>query len=521
MSKICYINLTTNEISYEDYNIENTIYHGRSLTSYLVNKCTSPSTDRFDDENVIVLTPGLFTGTTAPSTGRISVATKKGKGLGMQIINMTGALPQKIASLGFESLIISGKSTNNNSIIYIDKNKIEIKNLENCNKKFVSEIISEIKATYGDNCAIMGTGPAANNIIPLSTMFSTYPEGYPQYYCTRNGFGDIFGSKNLKAIIVNHDKYFQNKCFDKKNFSAESKKLAKLIISNPICGQALPGHGSITLIKLLKNKENIPFSKPYATKVKSSLEKGHPAKKINKTCAPLCVIGCLNRHCRNDEEAFSAPAESEVNAALSHCYNIEDILFSKKINTRAFELGIDSTEFVFSSNLYFKAINKIPSKDDIYNLLTEIENNTILGKIIGSKTQGIYNFFRENQSLEQLVTKPVINEEKNFNIVLDKLFKEFENIDDLELMYRQIFLLSNLGFCIFTAFALINNKEALNIISDMYYYKTGQKLNAVELINFADKCIKNEIRNEKNNAVEVIQKNIPEFTKVLYRYFSL
>lgn len=521
MSKICYINLTTNEISYEDYNIENTIYHGRSLTSYLVNKCTSPSTDRFDDENVIVLTPGLFTGTTAPSTGRISVATKKGKGLGMQIINMTGALPQKIASLGFESLIISGKSTNNNSIIYIDKNKIEIKNLENCNKKFVSEIISEIKATYGDNCAIMGTGPAANNIIPLSTMFSTYPEGYPQYYCTRNGFGDIFGSKNLKAIIVNHDKYFQNKCFDKKNFSAESKKLAKLIISNPICGQALPGHGSITLIKLLKNKENIPFSKPYATKVKLPLEKGNPDKKINKTCAPLCVIGCLNRHCRNDEEAFSAPAESEVNAALSHCYNIEDILFSKKINTRAFELGIDSTEFVFSSNLYFKAINKIPSKDDIYNLLTEIENNTILGKIIGSKTQGIYNFFRENQSLEQLVTKPVINEEKNFNIVLDKLFKEFENIDDLELMYRQIFLLSNLGFCIFTAFALINNKEALNIISDMYYYKTGQKLNAVELINFADKCIKNEIRNDKNNAVEVIQKNIPEFTKVLYRYFSL
>ncbi len=520
MSKICYINLTTNEISYENYNIENTIYHGRSLTSYLINKCTSPSIDRFDDENVIVLTPGLFTGTTAPSTGRISVATKKGKGQGMQIINMTGALPQKIASLGFESLIISGKSIKNNTIIYIDKNKIEIKNLENCNRKLVSEIISEIKTTYGNNCAIIGTGPTSNNMMPLSTMFSTYPEGYPQYYCTRNGFGDVFGSKNLKAIIVNNDKYFQNKCFDEKNFSIESKKLAKLIINNPICGQALPGHGSITLIKLLKNRENIPLSKPYAPKVKLPL-KNYPTKKINRTCAPLCVIGCLNRHCRSDEEAFSAPAESEVNAALSHCYNIEDILFSKKINSRAFELGIDSTEFVFSSNLYFKAINKVPSKDDIYNLLTEIEDNTILGKIIGSKTQGIYNFFRENQELEKLVTKPVINEEKNFNIVLDKLYKDFESVDDLELMYRQIFLLSNLGFCIFTAFALINNKEALDIISNMYYYKTGQKLSAVEMINFANKCIENEIKNEKDNAIEVIHKNIPEFTKVLYRYFSL
>lgn len=519
MSKICYINLTTSKITYEDYNIEKMIYHGRSLTSYLVNKCTYPTTDRFDDENVIVLTPGLFTGTTAPSTGRISVATKKGKGLGMQIINMTGELPQKIASLGLESLVITGKAKNNDSIIYIDKSKVEIKCLENSNNKFVSEIISEIKTTYGNDCAIMGTGPTSNNMMPLSTIFSTYMEGYPQYYCSRNGFGDIFGSKNLKAIIVNYNKYFQNECFDKNNFSIESKKLAKLIISNPICGQALPGHGSITLIKLLKNKENIPLTKTYALKTKLTLE-NHPFRKINKTCAPLCVIGCLNRHCRSDEEAFSAPAESEVNAALSHCYLIEDVLFSKKINTKAFELGIDSTEFVFSSHLYFKAIDKAPSKDDIFNLLTEIENNTILGKIVGSRTQGIYNLFRENQTLEQLVTKPVINEEKNFNIVVDKLFKEFEDIDDLELMYRQIFLLSNLGFCIFTAFALINNREALNIISNMYYYKTGQKLTAVEMINFANECMESEIINEKNNAVGVIQKNIPEFTKVLYRYFS-
>lgn len=518
MSRICYVNLTNREISYEKYNINEIKHHGRGLATYLSNKHTTSFTDRFGEDNVIVFTIGLFTGTTAPSSGRITLATRKGKGLGLQIMNMTGAFPQKFASAGIEALIITGKSKYNNAVIYIEKDKVEIRNIK-AKEKYVPNIISEIKSNYGNDCSIIGTGPSADVIMPISTLFSTYPEGYPEYYCSRNGFGDIWGSKNLKAVVINNDKYFENECFDKYKFSIESKKLSKIIINNPICGQALPGNGSITLIKLLKDKNNISIIKKNVALTKIVSNKSSH-KKINKTCSPLCVVGCLNRHCTNNEEAFSAPAESEVNAALQHCYNIEDISFAKKINAKAFELGIDSTEFVFSTNIYFKAINKKPTKNEIYDLLNEIESNTILGKIIGSKTSGIYNMFIEKSEIKSLVTKPVISEEKKFNISVDKFYEEFKDVDDLELMYRQIFLLENMGFCIFTSFALINNKEALNIISNMFYYKTGIKQSAVEMLNYSDECINREIEDERNNAIQSIQKNIPEFTKVLYRYFS-
>ncbi|WMJ78743.1 MULTISPECIES: aldehyde ferredoxin oxidoreductase N-terminal domain-containing protein [unclassified Sedimentibacter] len=518
MSRICYVDLTDKSISYEEYNINEIKHHGRGLAAYLTNKHTAPLTDRFDDDNVIVFTVGLFTGTTAPSSGRITLATRKGKGLGLQVMNMTGDFPQKLASAGIECLVIKGKAKDNNTVIYIEKDKVEIRNI-NADESYVSNIISKIKSSFGNDCAIIGTGPAADVMMPISTLFGTYPEGYPQYYCSRNGFGDIWGSKNLKAVVINNDKYFENKCFDKHKFSIESKKLSRIIIDNPICGQALPGNGSITLIKLLKNKNNIPEVKESAASSGVKTNKSS-YKKINKTCSPLCVVGCLNRHCRNNEEAFSAPAESEVSAALQHCYDMEDISFAKKINTKAFELGIDSTEFVFSTNIYFKATNMKPSKSEIYNLLHEIEENSILGKIIGSKTIGIYNLYKENPALKLLVTKPVISEEKKFNISVDKFFEEFKDVDDLELMYRQIFLLENMGFCIFTSFALINNKEALNIIADMFYYKTGIKKTAVEMLNYSGECITREIENERNNAMQSIQKNIPEFTKVLYRYFS-
>ncbi len=228
----------------------------------------------------------------------------------------------------------------------------------------------------------------------------------------------------------------------------------------------------------------------------------------------------MNRHCRNDEEAFSAPAESEVNAALLKCFSIDNPILAKKINIRAFELGIDSVEFVFSCSIYFKATNTLADENSILLMLNEIKSNSITGKIIGSKTGGVYNLFKENASLKQLVTKTVINEEKDFNIVIDRLYKEFDNIDHIELMYRQIFLLENLGFCSFTAFALINNKEALETMSSMFYYKTGMRYSPADLINFAGHCIDKEILDERNFAIESIQKNIPEFTKVLYRYFS-
>lgn len=517
MSKICYVDLTTKEISYEEYNINEVKHHGRGLAAYLCGKHTAPSTDRFDEDNAIVFTIGLFTGTTAPSSGRITLATRKGKGQGLQIMNMTGAFPQKFASAGIEALVITGKSENNNTVIYIDKDNAEIRNI-NVNENYVPNIISEIRSGCGNDCAIIGTGSAADIMMPISTLFSTYPVGYPEYYCSRNGFGDIWGSKNLKAVVINNNKYFENECFDKYKFSIESKKLSRIIIDNPVCGQALPGNGSITLIKLLKDK-NISIIENNAALTKTEYNKSSN-RKINKTCSPLCVVGCLNRHCRNNEEAFSAPAESEVNSALQHCYNMEDISFAKRVNGKAFELGIDSTEFVFSTNIYFKAINKKPSKNEIYDLLHEIEANSILGKIIGSKTIGIYNLFKENAALKSLVTKPVISEEKKFNISVDKFFEEFKDVDDLELMYRQIFLLENMGFCIFTSFALINNKEALNIIADMFYYKTGIKRTVVEMLNYSDECINREIEYERNNAIQSIQKNIPEFTKVLYRYFS-
>lgn len=54
----------------------------------------------------------------------------------------------------------------------------------------------------------------------------------------------------------------------------------------------------------------------------------------------------------------------------------------------------------------------------------------------------------------------------------------------------------------------------------LYYYKTGIKITPVEMIKFSQICIENELKFESENALSTVRKNIPEFTKVLYRYFG-
>ena len=110
MNKICIVDLSEKTVIWEDYKIGKDVPHSRSLAVELLAKHVPVTADRFDSDNAIVIAPGFFAGTSAPTSGRMTVATKEGKGLGMKICNMTGATPQKLASAGIAALVIKGRS---------------------------------------------------------------------------------------------------------------------------------------------------------------------------------------------------------------------------------------------------------------------------------------------------------------------------------------------------------------------------------------------------------------------------
>jgi aldehyde:ferredoxin oxidoreductase len=127
---------------------------------------------------------------------------------------------------------------------------------------------------------------------------------------------------------------------DVEEMKKASKKLARIIINHPVCGGALPAYGSITLMKMMKNNEYSTIREVRHRKIISEDQSVNlsieGSRRINRTCAPSCVVGCLNRHARANETLLASPAESEVSAALED-FGIEDAEFASRFNRIAFE----------------------------------------------------------------------------------------------------------------------------------------------------------------------------------------
>ena len=234
----------------------------------------------------------------------------------------------------------------------------------------------------------------------------------------------------------------------------------------------------------------------------------------------MCVIGCLNRHSINDGQVYSSPDESEVHEALKSCYQLDDYEYTKLLRKKAYELGIVGTEFVTASKMYFEATGLSWSKQEILKLLDEIENGTVIGRVVASRTYGINNLFSENKNLIPLLDRKAIDDEDDFQVSINKFDSQLKTISDMDLLYAQIFVLENLGFCIFSSFAIVNNEGSFELMAKLFTYKTGIEVTSVELINYARGCMEMEKEYEKENFINNIQKNIPPFTKVLYRYFA-
>ena len=485
MGEIIDIELDNNKISKKGNTSSD---YGRALINSLI------------DEDKIVLCPAFLSGSQAPSTGRLIIGSKNNDG-SILYSNIGGTIAQKLASLNIDALIISGKNQNTYPLtIFLEEDNIKLDYIKEVKELEISPTIEKLYSKYGDDCGIMGIGPSGENLLAISTLFTTYPRGNPEYYCARGYMGHVFGLKNIKALVVKNKSHFNARLADPDNFNKTAKQLSQLIIDHPICGRALPSLGSSTIMKLI-NEETINYEKINAR------EKQNLNDNINRTCSPLCVVGCLNRHVTNSEEIFSAPFDSEVDEAFEVGFGIHDRKFARNFTKKCFELGIDVMEFIFSCQMYFNLMEIKINKSSLDKAIENVRSMTLEGRVLGSTTKGIYNLFPDKDISKEMLTRPSIIEEDNYRLNIPSRRGKLEKFSDLQYLYSYIILLENLGFCLFSSFAFLDDEEALDLLGKLYYYKSGEKTTGIELLEYSYQLIKNE-------------KKIPNFVKVLYRYFK-
>lgn len=516
MEKIVIVDLSKETVRCIPYDGEWKEHYGRGLAFELLTHFVPEGAGRFDEENAVVLVPGLLSGCPVPSACRLLVVTKEDKNRGMQVCNTTGNLPQKLGSLNVAAVVLLGKSKVGNAVVHISKEAINILHKPELENQSVPHMVRSLKDEYGDDTALLGVGGTGDKRLSLSTFYCTYPDGVPEFHCPRSGFGDVFGSKGFRALAVNAHSYFERECHNRDGVRDTGKELAARIINNEICGGALPAYGSSVILDILKRGKELNF--PGKEKKKSG--DGARKERMNYCCAPMCVVGCLNRHTASDGEQYASPDQSEVLAALEKCFGSKDMKLVRAIQQRAGELCVVGTEFVTAAKVYFEAVGEEPNPEKLTGLLEEIGKGSLIGRVVASRTTGIAALFCDKEELRPWLDRTAIMDEKDFEVSMKNPYKRLSGLTDLELLYAQIFVLENMGICIFTSFALLNEKDTFEKMARLYTQKTGRETTAEELLSYALACIRKEETYHKAQAADGIRTGVPPFTKVLYRYFS-
>lgn len=517
--KILVIDLSNKTCETLDYSFERERIYGRGLVLDLFKKYVPDETGRYDPANIIALVPGLFTGNPAPSACRMFVATIRDEAHGIEISNTSGDMPQKLGSLGIAGVVIRGCAEKRGTIVHITDNKVEFTVEEDLNDVRVSQIVSTLRERYGRDCAVIGSGIAGDMRLHLSMYFTTYPDGKPQFHSPRIGSGDVWGAKNLRAVVVSGNEYFGRECEDPERFTKVARELTKRILKDPVCGGALPAYGSITIMDILANAGALPDRSADMPPAEARKDSAANDMVVNRTCAPMCVIGCLNRHADDSGRMYSSPSQVETRAAIKKCFGVDDYELSEKVQTTATEIGIVATEFVTACKTFAIAQGIDNGQDKLLDWLDEIEKGTLTGRVIASRTYGVGSLYSDTE-IRRWIDRRAVQDEELFDIKINKAYPRLSGLSEMDLLYAQIFVLENLGFCIFTSFALLDRTETFELMAEMFNARTRARINGEILIMNANRDMNAEREYNEHRWKAAQKNNIPEFTKVLYRYFG-
>ncbi|MCL2172604.1 MAG: hypothetical protein FWB84_03030 [Candidatus Bathyarchaeota archaeon] len=197
--RILHVNLSSEQSRIEILDEKTTRLYlgGIGLGINLLMEHSKPNKDAFDSDNPLIYCTGPLSGTLGLAGSGYAIVSKSpatgciGEG---QIQSFFGS---ELKRAGYDAIIIKGKATNL-SYLWIDDDKIQIRNAQHLKNNSVEAVEQSLRSELGDfSIQVSGIGEAGEKLCRFATIIS---EKY--HTVGRAGLGAVMGSKNLKAIAI-------------------------------------------------------------------------------------------------------------------------------------------------------------------------------------------------------------------------------------------------------------------------------------------------------------------------------
>lgn len=367
---------------------------GRGLTSAIISKEVEPTCHPLGSKNKLVFAPGLFAGTMAANSGRLSVGAKSPVTGGIKESNSGGTAAQRLAKLGVKALIVEGIPKEDKwYCIHVHKEGVEIKEETELLGKGNYEVIQSITSRYGENTGVMTIGQAGEHKISTANISVKDPKGHIRS-AGRGGLGAVMGSKKIKFISLDDNDGAGIEIKDKDKFSKAALIFNKGLLSHPVSGDALPKYGTNVLVNILNEAgglptknfrmgqfdraENICGETMYDNIIKRNGDPTHG-------CHVGCVIRCSQTYNDKDGNYLTSGFEYETIWGFGAGCMVDDLDIIAEIDHSCDDVGIDTIDTAGTMMVAMEA-GILPWGDGkgILKLIDEIKEGTYLGRILGN-----------------------------------------------------------------------------------------------------------------------------------------
>ncbi len=247
MGKVMVLDLSTQKTSqyvWTDLDREKYI-GGKGMASKILYDNLTGQEDPLGEDNLIVIATGPLTGTGTLSSNRFDISSLSPLTGITSSSNCGGNFGHYLKKAGMDALIIKGRCKKPTWVEIAD-DKFLFHSAEALWGKKVTEtqeiLAEELKTTHEKTvrCGMVAIGPAGENLVRYASVMSG------ERAAGRAGMGAVFGSKNLKAVVVYGDAV--PTVYSKDRASEFNKKWVQSIRNHSLTGNQLPKLGTAGLV---------------------------------------------------------------------------------------------------------------------------------------------------------------------------------------------------------------------------------------------------------------------------------
>lgn len=391
--RILRVDMTNQTTSFEAFPAEWNLLGGRALSAkILLNEC-DPICDPLGPDNVLVMAPGVLSGTSAPTSGRISMGAKSPLTGGIKEANAGGNPGQHLMKLSIRAVVVKGQPADKDRRygVVVNEAGAEVVAADEYKGLWNYASCEKVLANHPQTASAISIGPAGELGLKGASIACTDTEKYraPARHAARGGLGAVMGSKGLKWVVVDPARARPRQAVDAAGFSALVKSFSKGYLDGPQVFR----YGTSSFLPTA----NMFFTLPYKNRTEGQspdapnlagakiVESFAVRGGMMHNCMTGCIVKCSNVVNNEDGTYLTSALEFETLALLGANCAIGKWEQVAELDRLCDEIGVDTVEAGAAIAVLMDAGQmEWGDFEGMKRLLADVGSGTDLGQTIGN-----------------------------------------------------------------------------------------------------------------------------------------